>query len=420
MQSIKSEYGALSPAINGIIAPFIVSYVLWVIDRARSNSIQRLYFVARDGEILFRVAQILQQDKNDIDLRYLYGSRRAWLSPAMQGNFESWKRHLIHVDKKNSRHDILSRVDFDESTQNEIRNILGISHDEWTMPISRYEAEGFLALIFQHEKTRGIALNIIETRRNTTLAYFSQEGLFDDISWAVVDTGWALSTQAALKAILESSNRPHRQPFGYYIGMAKDHSSPDQAGGAQAFISPPGSFFARRRTVIDHCFTPSTHATTCRYKLENNIAYPVFGEDPRSEEERSYTNNLHQATISLAQLVALNPTVSQEIIASRVQIVMNAKKFLRNPTFLEATLMSNFGATSDLRHDKHLKPLCCPLHAPDIFRIFFTELFSKDKSKAPAYVWLEGSLAISPRVIRVPMLLLLQLDSLKNRLLHRD
>src|SRR5699024_7318970 len=62
--------------VTAFLAPFLVCYVRWVLDQALQRGIKRLYFVARDGEVMYKIARQLKRPGDDIEMRYLYGSRR--------------------------------------------------------------------------------------------------------------------------------------------------------------------------------------------------------------------------------------------------------------------------------------------------------------------------------------------------------
>jgi hypothetical protein len=62
-----------------VAAPLLVPYVLWLLSDARERGLGRLYFVARDGQVLLAIARRLAPRVGfDGELRYLYGSRRSW------------------------------------------------------------------------------------------------------------------------------------------------------------------------------------------------------------------------------------------------------------------------------------------------------------------------------------------------------
>ncbi len=59
--------------------PVLFGYVLWVLQEALRQGIQTLFFVARDGYLLKKMADlIIRSRKMALQTRYLYGSRYVW------------------------------------------------------------------------------------------------------------------------------------------------------------------------------------------------------------------------------------------------------------------------------------------------------------------------------------------------------
>lgn len=71
----------LSEELAGCLigGPIVYTYVLWVILCAVRDGVEQLFFIARDGYILKKVAEIIiNSRKLNITCEYIYGSRRAW------------------------------------------------------------------------------------------------------------------------------------------------------------------------------------------------------------------------------------------------------------------------------------------------------------------------------------------------------
>ena len=47
---------------NKISGPVFLNYVLWILKSAQQKGIKTLYFLARDGFLLWEIAQILSKD----------------------------------------------------------------------------------------------------------------------------------------------------------------------------------------------------------------------------------------------------------------------------------------------------------------------------------------------------------------------
>lgn len=70
------------------VAPAYLPYVLWILEEAKKQDIQRLYFISRDGYILQQIAETLPHE--GIELRYFFTSRKA-----LQKAFECEEDHQL-------------------------------------------------------------------------------------------------------------------------------------------------------------------------------------------------------------------------------------------------------------------------------------------------------------------------------------
>lgn len=411
---------ALDHVIHGIAVPFLLSYVTWVLDHAKRNGMRRLYFVARDAEIMLRVAKALQGEDNSIQLRYLYGSRRAWLPPSIVPGNADWHRLLIISGQASSRQDIVARMGLDNDSQEAVRSILSCGASEWSFQLSRDQADAFVAELLSNSVASELIQSSISYKRELALSYFEQEGLFDDVPWALVDAGWSLNAQSALKRILATSKVKHYAPRGYYVALARDHLDEAQAGIAYPFIPKAGSIFSRRRVVIEHCFLPSTHATTRGYQLDGDRIAPIFGHELRGTPELNYANKLHEAATCAANMVATNPAIASSLREHTGDILASAAGFLKHPRESGASAMATFGTVADMRHEKSfVEPLCRRLGFKDVWRVFSMTVSVNKNFKLPSFMWLEGSVALSRLPVRIPLKLLLGLDSLHQWLKDR-
>jgi predicted HAD superfamily hydrolase len=406
---------ALDPLIHGIVVPFLVSYVLWVLDHARKEGIQRLYFVARDGEVLYKIAKELNAGDEALDLRYLYGSRRAWLSPSITMDTVAWRHLLVTAGQANSPKDIVARAGLEDIEAELVREHFGMSPECWGAPMGLGGARQFLETLLSDQRARELISSVAEKKRQVAVTYFKQEGLFDDVPWALVDAGWSLNSQAALKRIL-SDDVPH-EPKGFYLALGRSHLSRDLAGEAFAFIPSPGSYLSRRRVVIEHCFMPSLHATTRCYELQRDGVRPVFGQEIRGSAEFAYAKRLHEVATSTARLVASNQRMRDMLKACRQDVLRSTEDFLRHPPSADAKAMAPFGTIADLRHEAaFVEPLCRPLGAKDIWAILLMTFSKRSNFQIPSFMWLEGSCALSPIHVRLVLRGMLWADLLKNHL----
>lgn len=78
-------------------APILLAYVEWLLESARQLGLDRLFFVARDGYILKKLADLLIRQRGlSITTQYLYGSRKAWRVAAVCKNGSDLQKLLQH------------------------------------------------------------------------------------------------------------------------------------------------------------------------------------------------------------------------------------------------------------------------------------------------------------------------------------
>jgi FMN phosphatase YigB (HAD superfamily) len=69
-----------------VVGPLLFGFVHWCLAQAVERGLSRLYFVARDGQLLHRIAERHAPAWGfDIECRYLHGSRQAWHPAAADG-----------------------------------------------------------------------------------------------------------------------------------------------------------------------------------------------------------------------------------------------------------------------------------------------------------------------------------------------
>lgn len=394
----------LDAIMSSVVAPLLISYVGWVIEQARHAGIKRLYFVARDGEIMYKIASRLISSDDGIEIRYLYGSRIAWLSASITGTSNEWTRSLAPQGQLCSMTSIMNRIGLNNEEKTAIFSILGTTAADADLPLDRVECSRFIAALSENDRIYRIVLNASAKARDLALEYFRQEGLLQNVKWALVDTGWSLNCQAALKRILSTRLGNDFKPLGFYMALAANRISETESGTAQGFVPDPGLVLFRRRTMVEHFFTPALHASTKGYTLHDGTVQPVLGDEVRNEREMTYVRRLHEICVIQAGLVASNPSLLQQIVSTSDKIIESAEHFILNPSRQDAAALQALSATADFFHEAaFIQPFCRPLGGGDLFRLLRMLFSGKVRREQRPFVWLEGCCALSPAYIRLPL-----------------
>lgn len=94
--------GKIGGSIGGIL---LYPYVIWILRKSEEMGVKRLYFIARDGYLLKKIADLIIKNKClNIHTTYLYGSRKAWRI-----------NELSETDKQKVIMYISQEVDFSDS-----------------------------------------------------------------------------------------------------------------------------------------------------------------------------------------------------------------------------------------------------------------------------------------------------------------
>lgn len=422
-----SEYAALSKwlrltadaeeaAIDSLlsaVAPTLVSFVDWVLRRAREEGIRRLYFVARDGDTLFRIASVLVGDSKAIELRYLHGSRQAWLAPSLDFLDDSWKRLLFTPAQSNSRLDVLKRLGLARDEAELISKAMGERIDE--TPLTEIQFNRFVDAMLAHDVAGRLLEAHVSRLREAVLGYLTQQNMFDGTPWALVDAGWSLNCQAALKRIVQGRLQGQSAPIGFYFGLAKNHFSADLAGKAFSF-TPVGSIFSRRRVVIEHCFMPSPNASTIGYAIDPEGRFaPQFAAETRSCAEIDLARKVQAFAGRYAAAAASDPRLMMAIGNRHVDTCHMAAEFLMRPSREDALILSSMNVNADVQHiAERARTLCRRLGVVDIAAIVATFFSARFRSREATTLWLEGSAAISPFYVQMILWVLLNVDRIRQ------
>ena len=383
------------------IAPFLLSFVLWVLGDAQQRGIRRLYFVARDGEVLYTIARAMAPIFPAVEARYLHGSRRAWVPASIVPGDRTWLRFVFVAGESNRPCDLLARLGVPADDLKEYQAALGARDADWTRDLSEQGALRFLESLLSHPEAGRRLVEASAGLRADVLSYLRGQGLFDGTLWALVDLGWAFACQAALNRIVLHADDALGPVRGYYLGARSSFLPTAITGPTHCYLQQPGSIFARRATVVEHVFTPATHASTLGYQpnAEHDIV-PRFGPELRCADELEYALRLKRIVLLAAEDYVADVRTRRILDDSRGDILRHAQRLLSSPTAVEAGAFVDFGAVLDPRHDgSRLRPLCRPWTLGRVMGLAVATLHRRPGRQTDS-LWPEGAAALSSPATR--------------------
>ena len=394
--------------VHSVIAPFLVVFVAWVLRQAKQDGRERLYFVSRDAQVFHKIASILSEDDDAMELRYLYGSRKAWFAPSIQTGSRDEIRWAFEADMERTPRAIIRRLDLDSvEFTSELRQSGFSDPDE---ALDEHRTAELVDFIIWGDIGRA-ARKRADSTRTDVLGYLTQEGLLDDVNWSLVDIGWVLKCQRCLQAILRS-NDPNARVHGYYLGVTENHVARAQGGGFDSYFAHSRAeqagahsgdwiFHIPSILLLEHLFTPATHGTVIGYRGGDRFE-PVTRESAAQSELYPWVANFHSMVENHAHALA-NSTLLRDHLDELMPAANNLlHSFLFNPERRDVEQIGWLATNAEQSHYKeHERRLASPLSLRDLFGIVGYELGRKaTRYVHPDHTWLAGSAALSGTAVR--------------------
>ncbi|MBK5936499.1 HAD family hydrolase [Halorhodospira halophila] len=211
-------------AVTGVAAPLLTAYLVWILRRSEALGLERVYFLARDGEILARMAQALYPRLDTpLEARYLLVSRRSTNLAAVEQTGEAELAWIFRDAIGRPLGDILELLNLPDT---ETRTVAETLADPNITARSRID-ERTLATVRQLAKDPAWSERILEqaTRRQAALlAYLREQGVLDGHRIAFVDLGGVGSQLRALDTLCKQHSRSRPR---FFVAGLEASSDPD-------------------------------------------------------------------------------------------------------------------------------------------------------------------------------------------------
>ena len=255
---------------TGYSAEILLPYVLWILQESMKKGIQKLFFIARDGYILKKIADILiEKYRYPITTVYLYGSRKAWRLPSIKPKgFD-----LQEFFRWNYPRQIYTYQRFAEIlglTIEELRRFLPFIKDIQSELSSSFVQEIIKILIEQQEQIAALICQKYKEQNIAAVSYLNQEIGNENKLFAFVDLIGSGYTQKCLADLIQHFYSEPIRTFFYRLDNCKasDKNFND-------------AFFPNRIKMgnVIEVLCGAPHGQTNGYKYSDGSWVPLFGED---------------------------------------------------------------------------------------------------------------------------------------------
>jgi predicted HAD superfamily hydrolase len=381
---------------GNIAGPLVFAFVWWILRSSQDLKIERLYFVSRDGQILIRVAEVLQKIwKFPTEIRYLYGSRQAWHLPGITSlENEHLKNWLFVGPDKLTISKIFKRLGFSSS---EIQEIKADFFDP-NIDSNQINQERLLQTLRKEALSKKILQKASE-QRNLLETYLEQEKIFDGCKYAIVDVGWHGNMQRSLIQSIRAMGQSS-ELLGFYLGLFGSKVSGQTQKMYPFYNTISGRPFPSEAASMLELFLTGDHGSVVCYEENDGKVDPVL-QTIKNNSALQWGLNHHQNAIvaSAEELALCFPFNSSDLDSVAKLATKSFFNFFYNPLPEEAEIWRKlpFGSNQEDSLSYSLVPTLSKWEATMAFGF---------PARRPVGFWLEGSAALKQSPVAKTFILL--------------
>jgi FMN phosphatase YigB (HAD superfamily) len=387
--------------LSSSIAPFVAGYAAWLIARAKALGIKKLFFMARDMQIVHEVASLMAQSLNpELECIYIHASRAAWEAPSYSGAepFELWwlQDHLSEKTLENALRRLLSESDMEK-----------VRSQPAKFNLQQPTSDQKLIELLQAQPVAIFIANETRQRRKALLGYLSEKGYSPDGLCALVDAGWRGTLQKCLARCYKVEGAtPKIQAF--YIGLSGQPTLGEYCTAEPFLAREVTGKYGYSLCVLLEALLTANHGRTLGYRQTDHGFEPTLAPANNATLLRQW--NLVRASCMrhAERLLKSNAFRGNNQEALGHFLARPFMTLLETPTTQDAKCLTAWVYEAG-RDDDSAVNIASPLNFKDLARL----LVYRMKGTAPANIylsskWLQGGLQASPSLTRMLARLLLK------------
>lgn len=285
MQRGQEENGNGSGAINkraftigsSLGGPILYPYIKWILKQCEIHNISKLYFVARDGYVLKKIAdKLIAWNGKDIRTYYFYGSRKAWRMPSLTQDAFDLSDILKHsyMQKLHTWEDIAELFEVPIEVLQSILPEFETVRDHY---LSADAVNAVIRMLCDDTMFQQKICEIQKEKRDKVLAYITQEINIKKQDFAFVELSGTGVTQECLAKIFGDITDVPIKTF--YLKKDRFHNSKRSISFSYFLGDRPLSYI-----IEELCRAP--HGQTTGYQWEHGRIVPILTEDEQDALEK--------------------------------------------------------------------------------------------------------------------------------------
>jgi hypothetical protein len=354
------------------VAPFLIGNVLWILREAARRDLKKLFFIARDGQVLLDIAlELANKVGYHGELKYLYGSRQAWVPPSLKtldaAAFDAICPIDGDVDERTLRL-VLSRFDVPAESIESHLTESGFTSRSLDSHLDDEARLRLRALLVENADVRGEVFRIAAENRALVLDYLQQEGVITDDSIGIIHQGTGSTLYNALGALLATVDQA--PPHGFYFGLRAD--APDRGfGEPQTYIRnerrPTGFLSTPGLLTLTEMACSADHGSVVGYRREGEEVLVNLAQENFAAVDWGFLV-VRRVVRSVAAHLAVVPFVIPEHIDLRPATIDGFENFWKHPTASEARVWGSYPFEDGWGEDSVTVPLATKQHLISVIR----------------------------------------------------
>lgn len=362
---------AMLRVLAGVGGPLLAGFTIWLLGRAKASGLRRLYFLSREGEVLFELADLLNKRMNlGMDLRYLFVSRQsinlAVLTEPSRTNLD-WS--LTHAGTHRLR-GILERVGLrPEDVESELAGV-GLPRERWDTRVNDEEYSNLVQMLGS-----GSAREMLSCRAAATRAviesYLEDNGFFEDQDIGLVDTTGTGSQMRTLNVLRSGRSAAGTEGFLIYRTW-KPHLQETDFPHIHTYLADAknrrGLTYAPGLIQMLEVFASTDHGTVVGYETLDHGVKPKFANTDTSIHRFCSLRALRAPLHTFTRELTIHPRLLREHKDARSGIMEAFSLFWNHPTPDEAVYWGAFPFETGAGRETSYHALAPPLRLTDLAR----------------------------------------------------
>jgi GT2 family glycosyltransferase len=248
-----------------VAGPVFHGFVRWVLQTAASHRAECVFFLARDGQLPHRIAEVVRAaDPSLPAARYLHGSRHAWYLALFDPQRPDHRAWVAHAPAPTIR-GVLENLELEPGEVAAALRRAGYAPEDWDRPRTFRERQRVLELLATDAEASAVFAARRNVRLELTLAYFRREGVFAHRRVVLVDIGWSGSMLDAFQQLIAQHEGVRPEVLGCFFGLHRN-GGPDRF----TYFLKPGfwpHWLVAFPSVVE-MLAPADHGQTIGYQAK--------------------------------------------------------------------------------------------------------------------------------------------------------